>query len=163
MPIDTTNVTDCRVLRFESMADVLADAERIAASDRAGTLRRTGNWTAAQAMNHVSAFMEYPYDGYPKELSTPPWFVRVILKLMKNKYMKGPLPKGVKIPKIPGGTVGATDGPIDAAMVRFKKAAARLKASAPTVANPIFGPMSHEEWVQLHCRHAELHFGYLHP
>lgn len=163
MPIDTTNVTDYRTLKFSSLADVLADAERIAASDRAGTLRRTGNWTAAQNFNHIAAFMEYPYDGYPAELSNPPWFVRVILKLMKSKYMRGPLPRGVKIPKIPGGTVGATDGPVDAAVMRLKKAAERLKVAAPTVPNPVFGPLSHEEWVQLHCRHAELHFGYLHP
>ena len=28
--------------------------------------------------------------------------------------------------------------------------------------SPVFGPMTHEEWEQLHCRHAELHFSFIH-
>jgi hypothetical protein len=163
MTIDTAHVADRRALSFHTLAEAVSDAERIAASDREGTLRRAGNWTASQVMNHVAAFMEYPYDGYPPELSSPPWFVKFVLKMMKAKYLRGPLPKGVRIPKVPGGTVGVVDGPTDAAQARFRRAAERMQQSPPPMPNPVFGPLTHEEWMQLHCRHAELHFGFLHP
>lgn len=163
MAIDTKHVSDRRSLSFVSLTDAVAEADRIAASDSAGTLRRTGNWSPAQVLNHVSAFMEYPYDGYPKELSAPPWFIKVVLRIMKNKFMRGPLPVGVKIPKIPGGTVGATDGSTADAIARFKKAVDRLAKTPPAMPNPVFGHLSHQEWMQLHCRHAELHFGFLQP
>ncbi len=162
MAVDTSKVTDRRALSFATLADVVVDAERIAASDRAGTLRRTGNWTAAQILNHVSSFMEFPFDGYPPELASPPWFVKLIMKFMKGKYLKG-LPAGVSIPRIPGGTVGAVDGPIDLALARFKKAAQRMEKTPPAIPNPIFGPITHQEWVQLQCLHAQLHFSFLHP
>ena len=45
--IDTSKVQDRRKLRFHSIDDLLADVDRIVAAEKAGTLRRTGNWTAA--------------------------------------------------------------------------------------------------------------------
>jgi hypothetical protein len=30
-----------------------------------------------------------------------------------------------------------------------------------TAANPSMGPLSHEEWVEVHLRHAELHLSFL--
>lgn len=32
-----------------------------------------------------------------------------------------------------------------------------------TQASPIFGKLSHEQWVNLHLKHAELHLGFLDP
>ena len=29
--------------------------------------------------------------------------------------------------------------------------------------SPVLGKLSHEQWEQLHCRHAELHLSFLHP
>jgi hypothetical protein len=30
-----------------------------------------------------------------------------------------------------------------------------------TAANPSMGPLSHEQWVEVHLRHAELHLSFL--
>ncbi len=45
---------------------------------------------------------------------------------------------------------------------RYKRAWERLRKAPPGVPNPVFGALTHEEWMMLHRRHAELHLGYLH-
>jgi hypothetical protein len=32
-----------------------------------------------------------------------------------------------------------------------------------TATSPVLGRLSHEQWVQFHCRHAEMHFSFMHP
>ncbi len=88
--INTTTIPDHRTLRFDTPDELWAEVERLVAGEKAGTLRKTGNWSLGQNLGHLAAWIEYPYDGYPKGLK-PPWFVKVILKLQKKKYMRGPL------------------------------------------------------------------------
>ncbi len=160
--VHTKHTTDFRLIRFPSGNDLLAEAERIVAAERAGTLRRSGNWTVGQNFSHLATWIEFALDGYPPKVK-PGVLIRVVMKLMKRKFMRGPLPRGVKIPGMAGGTLGADDMPTDAALHRLRRAWERLMSTAPTRPNPIFGPLPHEEWIQMHLRHAELHMGYLHP
>ncbi|MEK6703314.1 MAG: DUF1569 domain-containing protein [Planctomycetota bacterium] len=160
--IDTTKVTDRRSLRFATLADLRKELDALEAAHRAGTLRTTGNWTPAQNLAHLAAFINYAYDGYPPTFPKPPWFIKLILKFMKKKYIHTGMPVGVKIPKVPGGTVGADEMPFESALSRFRKAISRLEQSPPATPNVIFGPLSHDEWKSMHSRHAELHLGFLH-
>src|SRR5215468_5699248 len=66
--VNTKKVTGRRSLRFSTIDDVLADADRIAAADRAGTLKRLGNWTPGTIFTHVANWSSYPFDGYPEAL-----------------------------------------------------------------------------------------------
>ncbi len=161
-PVDTKKVTDRRALRFASLADALAEAKRIEQAERDGRLRRSGNWTAGQAFGHLAAWASYPYDGYPPELHAP-WFIKAILRMQKRKFLTGSMPVGVKIPKVPGGTAGTEALSLDEGMRRLRKAWERLEERPPGVPNPIFGPLTHEEWKSLNLRHAELHLSFLHP
>lgn len=163
MPVNTKSVAGYRTLRFDSLDAMLAEAHRCAAAERQGSLQRLGNWTTGQIFAHLAAFMNYPYDGYPPSLGTPPWLIRVILRPFKKKYLYKSLPRGVRIPKVPGGTVGADDVSTDEGLARLEAAAARLKRQPPSTPNLMFGPLTHDEWLNLHCRHAELHLGYLLP
>ena len=160
--IDTGKVTDRRQLRFETLDQVREDAERIAAAERAGRLRRTGNWTAGQTLGHLAAWINYAYDGYPPDLR-PPWFIKLILRFQKNKFLRGPMPAGVRIPRVDGGTKGTEPLSLDEGLSRLRKAVDRLKAAPPAASSPVFGPMTHEEWRSNHLRHAELHLSFLHP
>lgn len=160
--IDTGKSQDRRTLRFANFAEVLRDLDALRAAIAGGTLRTTGNWNAAQVFNHLAAFMEYPFSGYPPELAAPPWFVRFVMKFMRRKMCFGQMPAGVKIPGVRGGTVGFEDSPVDAAEARLRSAIARLEREAPTRPSPLFGPMSHEEWKGLNLRHCELHLSFLH-
>lgn len=158
---DTSRVADHRRLHFATLADLRAD---LATLERAGGMLRTsGNWTTGQNFSHLAAFIEFAYDGYPPELSNPPWFIKAILRLRKRSMLRGGLPAGVKIPGIKGGTVGADHAPAPSALARLRTALDRLERSAPTAPNPVFGPLTHEEWIALHLRHAELHLGFVHP
>jgi hypothetical protein len=160
--IDTAKVKDRRELHFASLDQLWADVERIAAADRAGRLRRTGNWTAGQAFGHLAAWINFGFDGNPL---TPPWFVKFIVGWVigKNRFLRGPMRVGVHIPRVPGGTVATELLSLDEGLSRLQKAVQRLRASAPTQPNTLFGPLTHGEWIQLSCRHAELHLSFFHP
>lgn len=160
--IDTGKVADRRSIRYRSPAEFRADLDAIVAAERAGKLRRSGNWGVGQIFGHLAAFIDYAYDGYPSNMN-PPWFIKLILRWRKNKYVRGPLPAGVKIPGIEGGTTGIEPLSLDEGLNRLTKAWDRLEKRPPAEPNIVFGPLSHEEWISLHLRHAELHLSFLHP
>jgi hypothetical protein len=70
---------------------------------------------------------------------------------------------GVKIPRVPGGTLATEPLPLDEALARLRRVMERLKTEAPTAPNFIVGPLTHEEWIAINLRHAELHLGFLIP
>jgi hypothetical protein len=71
--IDTGKVTSKRQLHFDSIDQMLADAEALVEAEKAGRLKRLGNWTLAQALNHLATWMEFAYTGSPLN---PPFFIR---------------------------------------------------------------------------------------
>lgn len=156
--VNTGRVANRRNLRFNAIDDVLADIERLVEAERAGGLNRLGNWTLGQNLGHLASWVNYAFDGYP--MRTPPFPMRWILKLRKNKYIHGRMPAGVKIPGVQGGTCGTEALSNDEGLQRYRAALERLRNSAPQQSSPIFGPLSHEEWIALNLRHAELHLGF---
>lgn len=158
MGIDTAKVTGCRQLRFETPEDLMRDVERLVAAERGGTLTRCGNWTLGQALGHLAAWVDYAFDGYP--MKPPPWLIRVIVRFSKNKFVHDRMPRGVRIPGIEGGTKATEVISTDEGVARLERAWGRLRASKPTQKSPIFGAMTHEEWIGLNLRHAELHLGF---
>lgn len=158
-PVDVRQVKH-RVLRFESIDECLAEIERIADADAQGTLRTTGNWTSGQNLAHLAAWIEYGYDGYP--VAPPPFFIRWFIRLQLRSMLQGTMPRGIRIPRVTGGTTGADDMPTRAAAERLVAAFDRLAAGEPArFDSPAFGPMSHDDRILLNLRHAELHLGYL--
>lgn len=160
MTIDTKNVAR-RKLRFGTLDDMLAEAQRIADADKAGRLERLGNWTVGQNFAHLAAFIDYGYDGYPPPFAKAPWFVKLAMKFLRERFLEKGLPQGVKIPKLPGGTTGADDVSTQVGHERLVRAAARLRERVPPIPSAAFGPMSHEDSIRLALRHAELHLGFL--
>ncbi len=159
-PIDTGKVTERRMLRFETIDEMMAEVDRLAAAERAGRLKRLGNWTAGQVLGHLATWAEYSYTETPLK---PPFFIRWILKLQKKKYLYGGMRSGVKIPNVEGGTLGTAPVPLDEALGRLQRVMERLKKEAPTHPSSAFGKLAHEEAIALNLRHAELHLGFLVP
>ena len=158
-----TRTAERRALRFDSINDILKDVDRIVAAERAGTLRRTGNWTVGQTLGHLAAWIEYGYNGFPPE-AHPPWLVRVIAKMLKNRILYKPMGAGMKVGRIPGGTLGIEPISTDEGARRFREALARLqRREEPKFHSPAFGPMTEDERLALNLRHAELHLGFQHP
>lgn len=159
-PVDTAKVSNRRKLRFGSIDEALAEVDKIVAADEAGTLVTLGNWTPGQIFAHLAAWIEYGYDGYP--LKAPPWFIRVILRMrLKNIIRKG-MPSGVRIPRVENGTVGQDPLSTAEGAARLRRAFERLQSGEPPkFDSPAFGPMPHDDRVQLNLRHAELHLSFL--
>lgn len=157
--IDTRRA-ERRTLRFDALSEALAEAERLADAESAGTLRATGNWSLGQALGHLAAWIDFAYDGWP---ARPPWFVRLLAPLMKRGVLRGTPKPGFRLPGAPDGTYATAPLPAAEGLDRFRRAVARLEAAPPPGPNPAFGAMSHREWQLLHQRHAELHLGFFHP
>ena len=151
-----------RTLRFASIDDALSEAERLVAADREGRLDRAGNWKLGQALGHLATWANFAFDGYPPEVRAP-LPVRMILRLMRGTILKKGMMAGVRVGELPGGTVGLEPMEPEEGLRRFRAALERLRASAPTIPNPVFGPLTHEQWIQLNLRHAELHLGFQCP
>jgi len=152
-----------RALRFDSIDDLLTEIDRIVAAERAGALRCTGNWTTGQIFGHLAAWIDYGYEGFPPG-AHPPWFIRIVLRMMKKKFLRGPMPRGVRIPRAPDGTFGVEPLSTDEGARRLREALARLQRREPVkFHSPAFGPVTEDERISANLRHAELHLGYLHP
>ena len=114
-----TQKTKFRNLRFAKVADLFAELDRIEAAHKDGSLTTTGNWTPGQILSHLSAWIEYGYDGFP--LKAPPFFVRWMLKFMLKKTLtKGEMKPGMKIPGVEGGTIGQEEMETGVAMERYR-------------------------------------------
>jgi hypothetical protein len=147
-----------RQLRFETIDDALAEAERLVAAEREGRLARAGNWSLGRTLGHLATWAEFAHDGYPASVHAP-LPVRVILRMMRGRILNKGMMPGVKVGRVPGGTLGLDEVTPEQGLARWRTALQRLKASAPTIDNPAFGRLTHEEWVKLNLRHAELHLG----
>lgn len=162
MTINTRTVKDRRKVRFEKVADAVRDAEVLAEAERRGALRASGNWTLGQAVGHVAVWANYAFDGYP-EMPQPPWFVRVLVPLFKNHFLNKGLPAGAKLGKVPGGTFAIERMETDRAIDVLRAAFERLERQTPPGSHPLLGAMTHDDWIKLNLRHAELHFSFFQP
>jgi hypothetical protein len=158
--VNTGKVVGRRMLRFESIEQAMAEAERLAAAERAGRLRQLGNWTLGQTLGHLAAWTVYGYTGAPLNV---PFFIRWFLRLRKRRILYGPMRSGVRIPGVEGGTLATEPVPLEVGWGRFRRAMERLKVEAPTAPSPVFGRLTHEESIALNLRHMELHLGFLFP
>jgi hypothetical protein len=156
-----TKKAERRSVRFASIADARRDLDALEAAQKAGTLRTTGNWTPGEILTHLAAWVNYGFDGFPPELN-PPFFVRWLGPMMRGRMLRKGLPRGFRIPKIPRGTTGMEDVPVDEGLRRLRAAYDRLEKSEPPVESPALGKMSYPEKIQMQLRHAELHLGFLH-
>lgn len=158
----TATSSSRRTLRFNSIDDALAEAERLVGAERDGQLVCAGHWTLGQALGHLATWANFAQDGYPPEVRAP-LPARVILRLMRGRMLSKGMMSGVKIGKLPGGTLGVQPLNAEEGLRRFRAAMKRLRSTAPTIPNPVFGRLTHEQWIQLNLRHAELHLSFQCP
>lgn len=147
-----------RTLHFETIDDILADVEQLVAGEHT----TVGNWTFAQILEHLTATINCSFDGFPFKM---PWPVRFLAgNFMKKGFLNSPMKSGYKLPKSGGRLIPQEDGgKLEIALADFRAAIQRLKNNEPTQDNPVFGPMSPEDWDKLHKRHSELHLSFVRP
>jgi hypothetical protein len=148
------------MLRFESIDQMMAEVDRLVEAEHTGRLRRLGNWTLGQTLGHLGTWVDYSFTGVPLKV---PFFIKWILRLRKRRFLHEPMRAGIRIPGVAGGTMATEPMPLEDGLGRMRRAMDRLAAEAPTLPDPIFGPLNHEEWIAINLRHAELHLGFLIP
>jgi hypothetical protein len=154
MAINTKRVVR-RELRFENESEILAEAERLAE----GSPQVLGNWSAGQIFKHLAIVMDGSIDGLNFKA---PWIIRLIVPLFKKPLLTSTMRPGFRLPKrakevlIPRDLISTQEG-----IQALRDAVRRLNSTIERKPSPVLGPMTREEWTQLHCRHAELHLSFL--
>jgi hypothetical protein len=150
-----------RTLNFRSLDEAVTDAERLHQSG----YDKVGNWDLAQVCFHLSEWMRFPLDGYPKT----PLVIAPIMWLMRKtagrKILEKTLTKGFE----PGGhtlnqTLPAPGGDEAAAVARLRQTVERFgKHNGPYHPSPLFGQMTRDEWTRLNLAHCAHHLSFLIP
>lgn len=157
MGVDSRRVIGRRKLRFQNLNQIVEDAGALVADPHAATL---GNWSLDHLLSHLAVSIEGSLDGID---ARAPWFVRLFAPLIKSRALDGGITPGVRVPKELEARSFPAGGSPAAALERLRKAVARANAGKMTARHPFFGPLTHEEWLKFHLRHAELHLGFVVP
>jgi hypothetical protein len=152
MAVKTARVAGRRRLHFETYQDVLDDVRALAA----GPTRQLGNWSLGEICHHLAKTMDMSIDGSKAQF---PWILRTIGPLFKKRFISRPMPAGYTVPK-GSGLMPEADATGVAALER---AVARIEQTHQRSPHALFGPMTREEWDQLHMRHCELHLSFIVP
>jgi Protein of unknown function (DUF1569) len=156
--IDTGKVTGRRSLHFNSLDDILADVEHLAASPGIKTL---GNWSAGQTFEHLATNFNKSIDGFDNLM---PVVVRVVFRtLMKKQFLIRPMSAGFKLPAKSLKELVPDATSFETGLQDIRQAIRRLQTETKRSLMPVLGPLTVDEWNQLHCRHAELHLSFLTP
>ncbi len=158
---ETTTPAKRRRLRFASLDEVLAEAERLATVPT----RQLGQWTLGQILTHLSLAYEKSIDGTDFR---PGRLLRLVAKvavpLWKRWVLRHGIPAGIRPPNFmfrevaPPPVVSTEDG-----LRTFRRAIGRLKAEPNRDWEQCFYAFTRDEWDQFHMRHAELHLSFLVP
>lgn len=151
MPINTKKVEGRRRVRYESLHDLLADAQRLSGSGA----RTLGNWSQGQIYEHIARALDASIDGSDFSLPAPVRWVMSLL--MKRKFLEKEIPAGFKTTKpfLPEETT------VEEGLASLQRAIARQDQESERVPHPAFGNISREEWNDFNLRHAEMHMSFI--
>jgi hypothetical protein len=156
-PIDTRAVHGRRKLHFESLDDMVADAEKLVASPDTKML---GNWPLSQLLTHLTTAINGSIDGIS---ARAPWFIRLAAPLFKRRLLTRGMSAGFRLPKkVEPAFFPAADSP-QQALDQFRAAVRRTRTEQMTARHPVLGKLTHDEWTRLHLRHGELHLSFAVP
>ena len=154
MTIKTGNVTDRRVLHFNSLDEIAADVEGLANRK----LKALGNWSPGQILTHLARTMNGSIDGMG---FTVIWPIRVMGWLFRRGMLSKPMGAGFQLPKRAAAVLVPGETSWEDGLRQFREAVQRQKTESTRAPNPVLGSLTREEWEQLHCRHSELHLSFL--
>lgn len=151
-----------RELTFATLDGAVRDAEHLLAVG----YERAANWDLAQVCGHLTEWLRYPLDGYPKA----PLVIRPLIWLAKVTIGRSARDEILCTGKFrPGGrtmpeTVPQPGGDATAAVARFKETATRFQAHTGGYdPSPLFGQMTRDEWLRLNLAHCAHHLSFLVP
>ena len=157
MTVNTGKVTGRHTLRFASIDDAIAEAQRVATNP----CRLLGNWSVGQNLDHLARTLRVSFDG-PYIMA--PWFARTfIAPFMKKTFVEKAMPSGFLFTKQMEAFRPDDKATAAVAIEKFCKQFSRLKLETPTAPHPFFGMLTRDEWVGVQLRHCEMHLSFLAP
>ena len=153
--VDTRSVAGRRELSFGGLDEVLADASALAAAPQLKTL---GNWPLTHLLMHLASTINNSIDGFSNKA---PLLIRIIGPLLKRGMLKNKMRPGIKLPPEAEKSAFPAAASVEEALRQLRHAVSRCKCERMTAAHPAFGKMTHEQWLQLHLRHSELHLSFV--
>ncbi len=152
---NTKQITGRRQVHFNTLDDILADAEQLAA----GPIKAVGNWSPGQIFEHLARGYTLPLDGVVLPI---PFYVRWGARLMLGIFLRSGMPAGIKLDgKSAEALVPPDDTQTQTGLADLRHGIALWKAKTFVPRHSVFGNISDDQWTQVHLRHAELHMSFL--
>ena len=139
MSVDTTKVQGRRTVKYASLREVLADAERLSR----GHVKAIGNWSAGQIFLHLARSMDTSIDGSDARF---PLFVRVLARLFKKKFLAGPMPPGYRFPASAAQSLDPGPTSTEDGLGALRSAIARQERESNRSPSTVFGELTRDEW-----------------
>lgn len=155
--IDTRKVVGRRQIRYQSIDDLLADAEQLAA----GPHRTLGNWSLGMILKHLASAFNMGLDGSPTSAPRP--LQMLIRAVMQKRFFEGPMKPGFKLPKKASAKYMPTATSTEEGLGLLREAIGRWKSASHRYPHPLLGPLTPAEWDLCELRHAELHMSFVVP
>lgn len=155
--VDTAKVTGRRDLHFDSVDEIVADAERMAD----GAHAQLGNWSLGEICQHLAQSLDSATDD---NQVVPSLLFRLIGPFMKKRMISQTMTPGFRMTsKMQPVFMPKSDTSTDEGLSALKTAVERFKLAQLPARSPTFGKLSNAEWHQFHCRHAEMHLSFIVP
>ena len=157
MTVNTKKVTGRSGLHFNCENCLLADAREIAGNVEA--YETVGNWSIGEQFSHVARTMEASVNGFGFTFSLP---LRLVGKMLKGRFLNKGFSKGFKFNSDAAKAIGPDEGiSVADGFKQLEDAVALFQSTEKRALSPVLGKLTLGEWVKLHARHAELHFGFI--
>ena len=151
-----------RSLEFSTLDDAVRDAEELLDAG----YQRAGNWDLSQACRHLSQWMTFPLDGFPKV----PAPVRGVFWIMRRTIGRRQLEKILATGAMKAGmptireTVPVSGSDEAASVAAFRETVGRFKNhKGPLFPSPLFGELDHATATKLQLIHCAHHLSFLIP
>jgi Protein of unknown function (DUF1569) len=156
MPVNTARVEGRRKLDYASMAELLADADRLSS----GPVKVLGNWSAGQIFRHLAFTMNASIDGFTVKF---PWYLRVMAWVFRKRLINSPMPPGFNLPSEGGKALMPPPTSTEAGLADLRAAIVRLEQEPGRAWHPMFGQLDKDQWNKIHLHHACLHMSFIVP
>jgi hypothetical protein len=161
--IDTGRVPNRRAVRLQTIEGLRAEVERVVAAVAAGRVRPLGNWSPAQVFWHLGQLIALSFDGFSwRYRRGPQWLTRTFRFLAWRWMIRLALRPGFRNPPEAAGVEPAATVTWEEAVAHLRGQIERIRrGERMTQESAVEGPYTHEQWVYIHLRHAELHLSFL--
>ena len=153
-----SSVIERRSLHFDSLADALAEAERLSSQ----SVITAGSYSLGQILEHLARTIDVVTGDRPSPPIALP--VKVLARMFRSRFLNSPMQPGFKLPsKAQSVFWPSEDVESEAGLQHYREAINRFDHTEPLPKHVLLGNMTRPQHVQLQCRHAELHLSFVRP